>query len=86
MVSTIPGGWTYTGRTVFQLYVTWTGQAGSTINISVPAGSSIDFGSVNSAAGSAAPEPGTFLLGFPLLAVAAGMRYRHTRRFRRCIA
>jgi hypothetical protein len=84
MNSTVPADWTYTGRSVVQFYVTWTAPSGSTINVSVLQGSSIDFGSVNSAAVSTAPEPGSFFLGFPLLAVAAGLRYRHARQRRYC--
>ena len=83
MISTIPAGWIYAGRTVTQLYVTWTAPSGSTLNITVPQGSSIDFGTVNSTAASTAPEPGTLSLALSILAVAAGLRYRHARRLAR---
>jgi hypothetical protein len=83
MISTIPAGWIYSGRAVAQLYVTWTAPSGSTLDITVPQSSSIDFGSVNSAAASTAPEPGTLSLALSILALAAGLRHRRARRLGR---
>jgi hypothetical protein len=66
MTATLTGGWTYSGRAVGQFYVLWTAPAGGTIDVSV---SQITFGSVNGSPQSGVPEPGTFLLGLPLLAL-----------------